>query len=332
MLTSSVHPVPKPKPSPQPTSPLYQQVMGSEQGAWATLQWVRTHPLYQTLRAAGIVQERRLYHLIPRDRYRAYLYRYVARLVEQHQLYHHPDWEPFWKVAPSLDQAEKWAQRFHITPADARRLIQFLHDTLTEPSSNSPEAVAVQGVPYAPDIEGDEFIHLLTGFVQRHHLTEQQFTEYLLSGRWDASALVQQLGCSFEEAHQIVQILDRLPLADMMGAPVSATPPSTHQPTLLAEVIPDSGGLLCLRLVPSLAAERIVIDPVRLDEWLHQHPEAPDLPQLLSAIRLLNARAGAVVRIAHALCKHQQAYLRTGDPLELRPLSQAQLARELGYH
>lgn len=333
-----VSPKPRPEPEQKPRaaglSALYRQVMGAEAGAHKVLHWLRAHPLYQSLREADVVREYRLDRPIPADRYRAYLERYVAKLVENHELYRHPDWELLWSNPSTLEQAQEWAERLGITPLEARRLVAFIRDDrgTPPPSQQSLDALASEPAS-ASEFSADmgEVIDWITLFVQKYGMSEQMFSEYVLSGRWDAKTLAQQLRCPLHEAAHLLELVDRLTIAEMVGAPASSLPQSTDEPTVIAEVCFDAGGQMEFRL-SSLPAERIVVDPVRLQEWRREYGDTPDLRSVIEAIRAVNERATASLLIARALCRYQQAYLRSDNPVYLRPLSQAELARELGYH
>lgn len=328
-------PQPRPTviPAPRAVSTAYQQAMESEQRAQDLLIWARAHPLYTELRAAGIIEERSLYNIIPQDRYREYLYRAVARLVAEKELYKHPEWERLWTEKPSLSEAEAWAQRLGIRPADARRLLRFLQDAPLEAKSLSLEALPVEPIQdSSTSTEANTLIAQIAGFVQQFRLTEQQFTEFVLTGYWDAATLARETGCSLEQAQELLSLIDQLTLTEMFPTHVSTIPVDASEPIVVAEFACDASGADHLRWLPSWATERITVDPVRLQAWQAQHGNPQELSQLLQAIRALNGRSRAVLCITYALCQKQNEYLRTGDPLALRPFSQAQLARELGYH
>ncbi len=48
--------------------------------------------------------------------------------------------------------------------------------------------------------------------------------------------------------------------------------------------------------------------------------------------RFINQRLSALSRLITTLCSQQLEYLSTGDPRQLKPLAQAELARQLGEH
>ena len=326
---------PEQKPRAAGLSAFYRQVMGTEAGAREVLHWLRTHPLYRSLREADVVREYCLYPPIPTERYRAYLEQYVAKLVEKHELYRHPDWELLWSNPPDLERSQEWAGRLGITPLEARRLIAFIRDNrgTPPPSHRSLDALASEpaGVFGFPADMG-EVVDWIAYFVQKYGMSEQTFSEYVLSGRWDATVLALQLQCPLHEAEHLLDLVDRLTIADIVVTCAPSLPQIPDETTVIAEVRFDTAGQMEFRLSPSLAAERIVVDPVRLQEWRRGHGDTPELRSVIEAIRAVNERASASLFIVRVLCRYQQAYLRSDNPVYLRPLSQAELAKELGYH
>lgn len=332
----SPKPLPEPEQKPRATglSAFYRQVMGSEAGARDVLRWLRTHPLYRALCEVEVVREYRWSHAIPADRYRVYLERYVAKMVESRELYRHPDWELLWSNPPALEQVQEWAERLGIAPLEARRLVTYIRDNPSTPipSHQSLDALASEpasALGFSADM--GEVIDGIAHFVRKYGMSEQMFSEYVLSGRWDARALAQQLRCPLHEAAHLLELVDRLTIAETVGTPVPSLPQGTDEPTVIAEVYFDAGGQMEFRL-SSLLAERIVIDPVRLQEWRREYGDSPELRSVIEAIRAVNERATASVLIARTVCQYQQVYLRTDNPVYLRPLSQVELARELSYH
>jgi DNA-directed RNA polymerase specialized sigma54-like protein len=54
--------------------------------------------------------------------------------------------------------------------------------------------------------------------------------------------------------------------------------------------------------------------------------------ELLTKARFINQRLSALSRLIRVLCGQQLDYLNTGDIRQMKPLAQAELARQLGEH
>jgi DNA-directed RNA polymerase specialized sigma54-like protein len=61
-------------------------------------------------------------------------------------------------------------------------------------------------------------------------------------------------------------------------------------------------------------------------------PATPDARDLLLRARFINQRLSVLSRLITTLCNQQTEYLVSGDPRQLKPLAQAELARQLGEH
>ncbi len=58
----------------------------------------------------------------------------------------------------------------------------------------------------------------------------------------------------------------------------------------------------------------------------------PVVRELIDRARFINQRMSVLSRIIVALCERQRPFLSTGNAIELRPLSQADIARDLKEH
>jgi DNA-directed RNA polymerase specialized sigma54-like protein len=82
----------------------------------------------------------------------------------------------------------------------------------------------------------------------------------------------------------------------------------------------------------SVYAQRYQIKPQVFQE-LRSNPKLPsEARDLLSRARLINQRLSALSRLITALCNQQLEYLQSGDMRRLKPLAQAELARQMGEH
>jgi RNA polymerase sigma-54 factor len=161
--------------------------------------------------------------------------------------------------------------------------------------------------------------------------------DYLLSGRYSARQIAERFGCTVAEAQALIEALDRLELQEMLGEPTVAlpspvTPTKISDEQLLAEVWVDEMGQLRWRFIDAHLTQRYLVDRQRLEEWKRQHGENAELPQLLTALQALNERNGTIAMLLQTLCRLQRDFLRTGNPLDLRPLTQAEVARQIGCH
>ena len=114
--------------------------------------------------------------------------------------------------------------------------------------------------------------------------------------------------------------------ARLARAPVMRTRPA--QGNVLGEVRWEGDGP-GLRYACAAFDRVYLFDEERLAAVLAHRNEDPGLKRLISRLRLVNTRNRLTHALVQTLLAAQAEYLRSGDPLRLRPLSQAELAARL---
>ncbi|GBC98895.1 hypothetical protein HRbin17_01412 [bacterium HR17] len=334
-LRPSVHP--KLKPALRRPSVHWRRAFASEQSARQLAEWVERHELFRALASAGVIRKLRWDRYLPRDRYLAFMERHAVAFVHRHRLYDRPEWQ-FLLTHPRAEEfLPDWAQQWGVPERELRRVIRYLRQ-YTPPRQDMllADFRDEQAVPAPSGVDDfGELIDLATDFVRRYGVSQQEFVDYFLSGRYSPEVIAQRFGCSVAEARSLLDALDHLEVQEMVvGAPLTMEPlpqvPATD--SLLAEVWVDNEGQVRWRFVQQRYYLRYLIDWERLAEWKRRQGTAPALTDLLDALQALNERSGVLASLVHRVCQAQREFLVTGAPLSLRPLTQAEVARQIGCH
>ncbi len=328
------------KPTVRRPSPLWQQAFASAKEAQHLAHWLETHPLFRALQSEGIIRKVRWTRYLPCERYLAYMERHAIAFVHRHRLYERPEWQLLLTHPNAEEFLGDLAKRWELPERELRRVVRFLRAQPKLPQELLIADVIGEEVPVVPTVdEGDfsEVIDLAIAFVRRYGISQQDFADYLLSGRYSARQIAERFGCTVAEAQALLEALDRLELQEMLGEPTVAlpslvTPSKIPAEQLLAEVWVDEWGQVRWRFMDAQLTQRYLVDRQRLEEWKRQHGENAELPQLLAALQALNERSGTMASLLQTLCRLQRDFLRTGNPLDLRPLTQAEVARQIGCH
>jgi hypothetical protein len=321
-------------------SPLWQQAFASAKEAQHLAHWLETHPLFRALQSEGVIRKVRWTRFLPYERYLAYMERHAIAFVHRHRLYERPEWQLLLTHPDAEEFLSDLAKRWELPERELRRVVRFLRTQPKPPqelliADVSPEEVSA---PLAiGEADFSEVVDLAIAFVRRYGISQQDFVDYLLSGRYSARQIAERFGCTVAEAQALIEALDRLELQEMLGEPTVAlpspvTPTKISDEQLLAEVWVDEMGQLRWRFIDAHLTQRYLVDRQRLEEWKRQHGENAELPQLLTALQALNERNGTIAMLLQTLCRLQRDFLRTGNPLDLRPLPQAEVARQIGCH
>jgi len=263
--------------------------------------------------------------------------RRAMRFVHQHKLYERPEWQQMWEDPDAEAHLGIWAKRMGVPEDELRGVFRFLtaqplhrREILLEDIPSEAEPVATA------DMEGiDHVIRAVSEFAHRYGLTQQEFADYVLSGRCSAGELSDRLGCPLAEAENLLDSIDRLcVLEEISGSGVSSpsgvpAAVSTGE-ALLPEAWVDDQGSLHLRFLSK--QRRYAIDQQRLNDWKKTEGAGEELRRFLEAVQALNERGSALASIVHTVCSVQNGFIASGNPLDLGPLSQSDVARLTGYH
>jgi fermentation-respiration switch protein FrsA (DUF1100 family) len=174
-------------------------------------------------------------------------------------------------------------------------------------------------------------------FVDRYGLTQGDFLADFLHGDLGAEELAVRYDAALAEVRAVLAAIDDVRIADAAvqaagAAPARPPEPDAEaEPRIIAEVVvasPDGPVLLVFDERAGYGLHYRInaaaLDPRALGV------AAEDVESLLTELRWINQRRSLVCRIAALLSEFQRPFLRRGDSLDLKPIAQAAVARQLG--
>jgi hypothetical protein len=174
-------------------------------------------------------------------------------------------------------------------------------------------------------------------FVRRHGLTQVDFIADFVYGDADAEALAGKYAAGVAEVQGVLDAISSVQIADAAAgqphaAPEAAPGSGRAQPQVVARVTSAGDDRVALEFDESGGyGLQYRIDPAALaGADLGRERQAAE--ELLAELRWINQRQSLVCRMAALLVDWQSRFLATGDPLFLKPISQAEVARQLGEH
>jgi sigma-54-like protein len=336
-----IQPTPKPHPAsrvtPRPLPAIFRQAYGSEEEATNLVQTLEHDPLFRILHDEGIIRKLRVLGTIPYDQYALHMIERAVEFVKRHDLDRHSEWKHALLGHYSHNQLSIWAQDWQVPEEELRRVLWFLRlqpqpaRGMSQPLGNS-----VDQVPGANEVaEPEDVIEVAQAFVRRYHLTQQDFIDYVLSGDYGSAELAGRFKCSLQEAEQLQEVLTRLELRKIL---MSSEPHAGSQNVrsaadqIVAQVQAQPGKELLVRFLDEQATVCYSIDHAALEAWRSRTARTQEVRSLLGRIRAVNERFGAVRAIIHRVCALQKEFIASSDPLDLRPVTQAEVARHVGCH
>lgn len=309
---------------------------------------VESLDLFRRLQDIGVVKRRGLRGWIPRYRYQEHMDDQLLRFVETYGLSDHPDWYAQFTAPDAVRRTEALARKYGAPVGEVRRFVQYLrsaHAAACQPGPwNEAASVAQRWEPpdYTPwpaQADAHDAITVAQAFVQAHGVSELEFVRDFLWGEESPDTLAQRYGADVTEVQRLLESLESVQVASAISdnaglattrAPRAATPDIAD--AVVAEVEQRAGEGMCLRFDADagyMLRYRIVPEALEKEPALRRDPQ---VHALLAKLRLINQRRSVVSRIAAFIFEHQRGYFETRDPLALRPLSQAEIARALGEH
>lgn len=150
-----------------------------------------------------------------------------------------------------------------------------------------------------------------------------------------AAAIGARTGLSPDQVTRVNDLINEVAVHSEFYHP-STLAPEGHLPYYKVAVIEkdETGTLLPRFLSPRFLRGRYVVDREALgrlrQEGFFSREELRSLDALLHDMELINGRRSTLYQVLQGVLARQKAYIASGDPRDLRPYSQRDLARETG--
>lgn len=308
-------------------------------------------PLFSQLIKDGTISKVRLRGKIPRAKYEEFMDSQLFDFFREYKIEAHDGWEKDFLAPHALDRVTELAEKYEVPPGIMTRHLRYLRamgrgsmpdwSQLRGPVATSdPVFDRVDNAPSDSTVDLSEIIETTREFVEKYSVSEQDFLDLILGGEATAQQISAKFGCSVAEAEEVLEAADRVYLADSYEDSSQAPASKARSGASMAQQTSDAVGFvqviegqLAIQFHhDSVYAQRYRIKPQALKE-LKNDPRIPAMArEILSRARFINQRLSALSRLMMTLCSQQLDYLATGDPCRLKPLAQAELARQLGEH
>lgn len=324
-------------PSLRPPSGFLRQALSSELEARRIAAELEEHPVFRVLAASGVIKKLRIGR-IRYDRYVSYQLENAVALVKHYKLDTQEEWHRALAVPDVEDRIESWAVQWQIPEMTLRRLLRVLreHRMASRIDSGGRDLSEIAAMGSAVDIQ--KTIEVATKIVCQYGLSRELFQQLVLTGDYGPLELAERIGCQPIEAARILEISTEIEIANafeqgnLTDTRRDSQVCSAANEELIAHVALDSDGKLDVSILDMSIRSRYSIDSDRLANWLSMHRLDEDSRVVLERIRALNEWSSTVALIIQTICVYQQAFLVSGDSMDLRPLSNAEVGRLATCH
>ena len=304
-----------------------------------TVKEVERHPLFRELSSRGLVRRRGGRGRMSREAYEERVDAEVAQFVKRYGLDRRGALQKL-ATAVARNGAEAVAGRLGAPVAEVQRVARFLTER-TPGEAPMTRAEAAE----APDLDDyvagtqtvdiTEATAIVRDFVHRFSLTQDQLVGDFLHGDLGPLELARKYHTTEEVTRRVMNAVTFVLTADIVAGLMTPTPPRKRE---RRASLPIVGRVYLRDGEPQLHfgedtgyGVRYVIHPGALED-IGSAEKRQEAEELIHVLRHINQRRSVQCRVVAALVERQKRYLASGDDVDLVPVSQADLARELKEH
>lgn len=302
------------------------------------------NPLFNRLLKDGVVHKVRLRGKIPREKYEEFMDAQLLAFLREYSIEAFEGWERDFLAPNALGRVSELSTKYKVPEGVLVKHLRYIRSSdqgsllssrLTRSSSQSDSSYSsVDSASGGAMVDLSETIEATREFVERYDVSEQDFLDLILSGETSPDELATRFGCSLREAEELLESTDRVYLAQ------NYEDESQAQPRAKAR----NGGemreeaVAFVQIVEGQLSIQFDHDSIYAQRYRIKRDQKVDagLPgvvrEFLTRARFINQRLSALSRLITTLCNQQLEYLGSGDMRQLKPLAQAELARQLGEH
>lgn len=325
------------------------------------VQQLEQNPVFTELLQQGVISRVKFRGRLPREKYEEYMDREFFRFLDTFGIVNVPGWDKDFLSDTALNHVNDLAKKYKVPEGTLIRFLRYLRSTSSEVSRSSilqlslssnsgdygTEATYPSGFSNPTDfvesesrVDISDVIATAQGFVEKFGLSEQDFLNDILSGELSAQEISDLYHCSVRESEEIFAVAEQINFVESYESAVEShpSPPPAASNSGSAADSPiafvrcrEDGSVGIEFDGDSVYVQRYRIRLKSLDDPRDVDRD-PVVRELIDRARFINQRMSVLSRIIVAICERQRPFLTTGNAIELRPLSQADIARDLKEH
>jgi predicted CopG family antitoxin len=300
---------------------------------------VETQPVFQRLVEDGHVRKRQFKGRIPRHQYEEFQDRQFMEFLKEFEIEQHRDWQSDFFREDARRHVKELATQYDVPRGRLIHALEYCrylkrawagHEdyqghtlSLDDPEFREPPVSQAS-------FESEESYEQLATLMEQYEITSSEFIQYFMVDDPEPACISDELGIPQNVVRDICEHVDQVQTASSTMVTVVDTPSkplSTQAPETVATVCrlsnPPRAEIHVASDVELYSRYQIQITDENIDE---------DTSRLVNLLRLINQRKSLGFRVLMFIYEYQYRYLVSGDELHLKPLTQADISKELGEH
>ena len=165
----------------------------------------------------------------------------------------------------------------------------------------------------------------------------EEFSKFLHDTGMSVPDIIRKFGLSDQEAKVFTQFIDKFEIERQSMRELTITPMTKRSYVIAYIEKRDNDFFICPASEEDyLAKGRYFINSEKFDRLVEEGQITPKqarkIKKLFTRLKLINHRTTTIYQILYHIKNFQRAYLETGTPKQLVPLTQQRIADELGVH
>ncbi len=312
-------------------------LMQDEQEFREYVQQVESQPAFQRLVESGHVRKTNFTGRVPRHLYEEFQDRQFMEFMTEFEIESRADWQTDFFREDARRHVKELAVKYRVPRGrlvHALEYCRFLKRAWAGHEADHDNYMRFD----APDFreppttqtsfDSEEPYEALSELMEEYGITQSEFVEYFMQTNSEPEWIADELGIPQSAVREIVDLVDRVQIASSMQVTVDDTPskPSTtHETEVIATI---------QRFDAPPRAEIHVASEIEYNSRYRLEPvdsgADEDGAQLADVLRLINQRKSLTFRVLMFLYEYQYRYFVSGDALYLKPLTQADVSKDLG--
>ena len=303
------------------------------------IQRVESQPAFQRLVESGDVRKTNFKGRVPRHLYEEFQDQQFVEFMNEFEIEARADWQTDFFREDARRHVKELAAKYRVPRGRLIHALEYCRYLKRAWAGNEDtqeiymrlDAPEFREPPTSQDfLNSEEAYEALAELMEAYEITQSEFVQYFMGDNAEPEWITDQLGIPQSAVREIADLVDSVQIASSMQVTVVDTPsktPSTHEAGAIATI---------QRFDNPPRAEIHVESGIEYNSRYQLESVDPgadeDGARLADLLRLINQRKSLTFRVLMFLYEYQYRYFVSGDALYLKPLTQAEVSKELGEH
>lgn len=301
---------------------------------------LESNPMFNRMLSDGVVRKIGFKGRIPSHVYQDFQDQQFVKFLQQYNITDKVEWESDFFDKKALRNVKQLSTKYKVSRGELIKAIEYCrHLKLSWEGKDEEDYTAyisfddpdnfhqIEDVEYSAS--SDESIALLAEIIEKHGISEKDFMGYFLSGNVDAFDVARKLDLDLDTVDQIIEAVEKVNIASStqinVVEPQSSSKSSASQPIATVKRLknPPRAEIQINADEEYSFRYRVKENDVRLND---------EESVFIDGLKMINQRRSLTFRIIQFMFQFQYQYFASANPYYLKPLSQAEIAREIGEY